>query len=110
MTSVKNDIPYEKFAQGIFVVKAKNSSFNSDFSGLPRRLPDKSGTIYATDKALKYCIRKYLLDSNKGQVFVWRRYDDKSKPLDIDQNYKAVFKEDLPTREVKKKGKIIIIN
>ena len=49
--------PYNKFAQGIFIVKARNSSFNSDFSGLPRRLPDNTGTIYATDKALKYCVK-----------------------------------------------------
>ena len=97
--------PYDTFAQGIFVVKAKNSSFNSDFSGLPRRLPDKNGTIYATDKALKYCIRKYLLDANKGQVFVWRRYDENDMPLDINQNYKIIFKKEIPKRKQKKGSK-----
>lgn len=81
---------YDKFAQGLLIVKAKNSSFNSDFSGLPRRLPDNHGTIYATDKALKYCIRKYLLEHN-AKVFVWRRYNEKRKPLDIDENYENVF-------------------
>jgi len=84
------DAPYNKFAQGLLIVKAKNSSFNSDFSGLPRRLPDNNGTIYATDKALKYCIRKYLIDQNEN-VFVWRRYDKKHRPLNLVENYEEVF-------------------
>jgi len=78
---------YKRFAQGIFIVKAKNTSFNSDFSGLPRRLPDNTGTIYATDKALKYCVRKYLEDHN-GMVFVWRRNSDEGEPITLEENYK----------------------
>ena len=53
---------------GLVVVNAKNASFNAGFDGLPRRLPD--GRIFATDKALKYCIREYL--SNNEAVFVQR--------------------------------------
>ena len=82
--------PFKKFAQGILIVRAQNSSFNSDFSGLPRRLPNKSGTIYATDKALKYCVRKYLYDKDE-KVFVWRRYKKDGSPCNIDDNYEQVF-------------------
>ncbi len=53
---------------GIVVVNAKNANFNAGFDGLPRRLP--TGQIFATDKALKYCIRDYL--SKKEPVFVQR--------------------------------------
>lgn len=53
---------------GIVVINAKNANFNAGFDGLPRRLPN--GKIYATDKALKYCIRDYL--SNNEPVFVQR--------------------------------------
>ncbi|MDY0388026.1 MAG: type I CRISPR-associated protein Cas7 [Methanolobus sp.] len=53
---------------GLVVVNAKNASFNAGFDGLPRRLPD--GRIFATDKALKYCIREYLSDNET--VFVQR--------------------------------------
>lgn len=53
---------------GIVVVNAKNANFNAGFDHLPRRLPN--GNIYATDKALKYCIRDYL--SNSEPVFVQR--------------------------------------
>ena len=84
---------FDTFAQGLFVVKSENSSFNNDFSGLPRRLPDQNGTIYATDKALKYCLRSYLNDLGKN-LFVWRRYDKTGKPLNINANYKKLFKED----------------
>ena len=86
--AVKN---FKKFAQGILIVRAQNSSFNSDFSGLPRRLPDDNGTIYATDKALKYCVRRYLYDKGE-KIFVWRRYEKDGKPCNIDENYKQVFK------------------
>lgn len=81
---------YRKFAQGLLIVRAKNSSFNSDFSGLPRRLPDEFGTIYATDKALKYCVRKYLVDKNE-KIFTWRRYNEKGLPLNINENYEVFF-------------------
>jgi CRISPR-associated protein Csh2 len=92
--------PYNKFAQGLLIVRAKNSSFNSDFSGLPRRLPDDYGTIYATDKALKYCVRKYLHDKGE-KVFVWRRKDPKTGlPFNIDKNYIYFFKE-IPKKKIK---------
>lgn len=53
---------------GLVVVNAKNANFNAGFDGLPRRLP--TGRIFATDKALKYCIREYL--SKNEPVFVQR--------------------------------------
>ncbi|MGH2611440.1 MAG: type I CRISPR-associated protein Cas7 [Rhabdochlamydiaceae bacterium] len=95
---------YKKFAQGLLIVRTKNGSFNSDFSGLPRRLPDNFGTIYATDKALKYCVRKYLVNKNE-KIFVWRRYDENGNPLNIDENYKLVF-----GNEPSKDKKSVIIN
>ncbi|MGM0641730.1 MAG: type I CRISPR-associated protein Cas7 [Thermotogota bacterium] len=59
---------------GLSVIKSENSNFNSDFTGNPRRLPDENGTIYATDKAFKYAIRRYWIDNNKD-VFVWRSHN-----------------------------------
>ncbi len=92
--------PYNKFAQGLLIVRAKNSSFNSDFSGLPRRLPDDYGTIYATDKALKYCVRKYLHDKGE-KIFVWRRKDPETGlPFNIDKNY-IYFFEKIPKKKIK---------
>lgn len=63
---------------GVLVVRAKNALFNAGFDGLPRTLPD--GTIFATDKALKYCIREYLAKfDDKERVFVRRNRQINSK-------------------------------
>lgn len=79
---------------GIVVVNAKNANFNAGFDGLPRRLPD--GTIYATDKALKYCIREYLAGKyGENKVFVRREQDffkekdgEKQRYLTLEENYR----------------------
>ena len=60
----------EKSYNGLLVVKARNGNFNAGFDGNPRTLPD--GTIFATDKALKYCIREYLAEFEKLPIFVRR--------------------------------------
>ncbi|UGV41618.1 type I CRISPR-associated protein Cas7 [Methanococcoides orientis] len=70
---------------GLVVVNAKNASFNAGFDGLPRRLP--SGRIFATDKALKYCLREYL--SKKEPVFVQRtkEFHKKSNEDEVVERY-----------------------
>ena len=74
----EEDKKFDRFGAGIYVIKAENSNFNADFSGIPRMLPDENSTIYATDKALKYAIRKYWHDmlspSKNNNVLFWRRY------------------------------------
>lgn len=85
---------YGKYASGLVIVKSKNSNFNADFTGTPRRLPDENGTIYATDKALKYCMRKYLKDEGE-KVFVWRRKKETDQPMDIIENYEMLFEKKL---------------
>jgi CRISPR-associated protein Csh2 len=44
---------------GCAIIKSINSNYNADFSHQPRTLPD--GTVYATDKTLKYSIRNYMV-------------------------------------------------
>jgi len=89
---------------GVVVVNAKNASFNAGFDGLPRRLP--TGRIFATDKALKYCIREYL--SKDEPVFVQRTKEfheikDKAvvqRYLTLRENYcKKCGKENIPKDE-----------
>lgn len=55
---------------GLLVVKAKNANFNAGFDGNPRTLPD--GKIFATDKALKYCLREYFSLFKDNLAFVRR--------------------------------------
>ena len=89
---------------GIVVINAKNANFNAGFDGLPRRLP--TGRIFATDKALKYCIREYL--SKTEPVFVQRTkefHDGKDgvrveRYLTLKENYlKKCNKEEMPKDE-----------
>ncbi|MEA1894490.1 MAG: type I CRISPR-associated protein Cas7 [Euryarchaeota archaeon] len=89
---------------GIVVVNAKNANFNAGFDGLPRRLP--TGRIFATDKALKYCIREYL--SKNEPVFVQRTKEFRDvkdgarveRYLTLKENYlKKCNKEEMPKDE-----------
>lgn len=70
----------DKSYNGLLIIKAKNGNFNAGFDGNPRNLPD--GTIFATDKALKYCLREYLTLFDKQDIFVRRNrriVNDKKK-------------------------------
>lgn len=96
---INNSQEFNNRCYGIIIIRSKNSNFNADFSGFPRRLPDTNGTIYSTDKALKYAIRRYWVD--KGQkVFVWKEFDDDLKPKSI--------KEKLGTNDKKNKREEIL--
>jgi CRISPR-associated protein Csh2 len=70
MEKNKEENIVDKSFNGLLIVKARNGNFNSDFDGNPRTLPD--GRIFATDKALKYCIREYLATFKDEPVFVRR--------------------------------------
>lgn len=77
---------------GCVIVKSINSNYNADFSHQPRTLPD--GTVYATDKALKYAIKNYLKDMYvDDKIFYFKRFDSDFKPLSLDEAYAAMFPE-----------------
>jgi CRISPR-associated protein Csh2 len=68
---------------GCVIVKSINSNYNADFSNQPRTLPD--GTVYATDKALKYTIRNYWDKMYPNEkVFYFTRYDENGNPKTLD--------------------------
>ncbi len=90
----ENNKFFNKRCYGIAIVKSENSCFNADFTGQPRRLPDQNGTIYATDKALKYAIRKYWVDKNLN-VFVWKTFKEKDGdylPNTLEERYNYMCK------------------
>lgn len=85
------DILFKNRCYGIMIIKSENSNFNADFTGSPRRLPNEEGTIYATDKALKYAIRKFWID-NDEKVFVWKTFKKKDDaeeyvPFTLEQRF-----------------------
>jgi len=78
---------FNKRCYGITIIRSENSNWNADFSGTPRMLPDDNGTIYATDKALKYAMRKYWNDTGKD-VFVWKTFKENQSVNILEERYK----------------------
>jgi CRISPR-associated protein Csh2 len=77
---------------GAVIIKSVNSNWNADFTHSPRTLPD--GTIYATDKSLKYAIRSYLRTNYPDdKVFFFKRLNDAIRPVTLEENYAVMFKE-----------------
>ena len=75
---------------GCAVIKAINANYNADFSHQPRTLPD--GTVYATDKVLKYSVRNYLTKHYaEEKVFYFKSMNDEMQPRDLDQSYIRYF-------------------
>ncbi len=75
---------------GCVVIKAINSNYNADFSHQPRTLPD--GTVYATDKVLKYSIRNFLKKAYpEAKVFYFKSLSDEMQPRTLDETYENLF-------------------
>lgn len=80
---------------GCAIIRSINANYNADFSHQPRTLPN--GVCYATDKALKYLIKNYLLD-NKESVFYFKRNNKDFQPLRLEDAYNSMFKRDKPDK------------
>ena len=92
---------FKKRVYGCAIVKAINSNYNADFSGQPRTLPD--GIVYATDKAFKYSIKKYLKDAYENvDVFYMKTLNDNLNPRSLDERYENLFRA-LPKDDTNKK-------
>lgn len=95
---------FENRVFGAVLVKASVANYNADFTGSPRTLPN--GVVYATDKALKYCIRNYFKQDKSNIVFYTTRYKKENmQPLDIDETYEVLFGEYPSKSEVTKNKK-----
>lgn len=75
---------------GCAIIKAINANYNADFTHQPRTLPD--GTVYATDKALKYTVRNYLAKNFSGEnIFYFKSLNNEMQPRDLDESYERFF-------------------
>lgn len=74
---------------GAAIIKSINSNYNADFSGQPRKLPN--GTVYATDKALKYSIRNFWKDALAEKVFYFKSLSEEMSPRTLDETYSLHF-------------------
>jgi CRISPR-associated protein Csh2 len=96
---------------GCVIVKSINSNYNADFTHQPRTLPD--GTVYATDKVLKYSVRNWLNKvHNAREVFYFKTISEKMQPRDLGETYEVLF-GDLPKKDKGKEAegrKIVLKN
>lgn len=103
-----NMAEFKKRVYGCAIVKAINSNYNADFSGQPRTLPD--GIVYATDKAFKYSIKKYLKDAYENvDVFYMKTLNDNLNPRSLDERYENLFGP-ISKEEAKNKKKEVAKN
>jgi CRISPR-associated protein Csh2 len=83
---------FNKRAYGAVVIKSINSNYNADFTHQPRTLPD--GRVYATDKALKYLVRNYLLHETDERIFYYKTLkEDTLNPRSLDETYEMYYGE-----------------
>ena len=76
---------------GCAIIKSVNSNYNADFSGQPRKLPN--GSVYATDKALKYSIRNFWKTALNEKVFYFKSFTENMSPRSLDETYEQHFGE-----------------
>ena len=76
-----------KRVYGIVGLISKFANWNADFDKYPKRV---KGKIYASDKALKYVIRRYLKENGKD-VFYLKDYDKNGNVLTYEERYKKLF-------------------
>ena len=74
---------------GCAIIKSINSNYNADFSHQPRTLPD--GTVYATDKVLKYSVRNYWKKVLNEKVFYSKSLDENMSPRTLDETLELHF-------------------
>lgn len=91
---------------GCAVIKSVNSNYNADFTHQPRTLPD--GTVYATDKALKYTVRNYLKKAFPDEkVFYFKTLSTEMQPRTLDETYENFF-EKYPDEKGKKDAEVLL--
>lgn len=82
--------PFTQRVFGCAIIKSINSNYNADFSHQPRTLPD--GTVYATDKALKYTVRHYFKTFfPEEKLFYFRSLSKDMQPRTLDETYEHLF-------------------
>ncbi|MBA9075710.1 type I CRISPR-associated protein Cas7 [Rufibacter quisquiliarum] len=96
---------------GCAIIKSINSNYNADFSHQPRTLPD--GTVYATDKTLKYSVRNYMTKHYpEEKIFYFKSLSAEMQPRDLKQTYIKYFGEfpKVDKKEAVKARKVVLEN
>ncbi len=89
-----------KRVYGVIGIKAKMANWNADFTGRPKSTSD--GSIFGSDKALKYPMKKMWENQNRNVLYIksWKELESKKKdegnslvPNTLSNRYNKFFKE-----------------
>jgi CRISPR-associated protein Csh2 len=83
---------------GLIGVTSRMANWNADFTGSPKTTSD--GSIFGSDKALKYSIKKLWVDQGHKVLYI-RSYklgknkdgDEKLQPRKLEERYEHLFEE-----------------
>lgn len=78
---------------GVVGIKAKNANWNAGWDKFPKQLSD--GTIYGSDKALKYAMRNYWHMQGENVLYFKSHKNEKDviQPLSLSERYERIFKK-----------------
>ena len=84
---------------GVIGIKSIMANWNADFSGYPKTISD--GSIFGSDKALKYSIKKYWEDRGENVLYIKSFKTDKGKirPRSLEERYNQVFDTTLTKKD-----------
>ncbi|AND85779.1 CRISPR-associated protein [Clostridium tyrobutyricum] len=84
---------------GVIGIKSIMANWNADFSGYPKTIGD--GTIFGSDKALKYSIKKYWDDMGEKILYIksFKTDKDKMRPRSLEERYNKVFNTTLTKKD-----------
>lgn len=78
---------------GLIGISSIMANWNADFTGRPKSISD--GTVFGSDKALKYSMKKYLKDRGEKILYI--------KTYKVDEKGKADVKDKLQPKELKER-------
>ncbi|MCI1946468.1 type I CRISPR-associated protein Cas7 [Clostridium luticellarii] len=84
---------------GVIGIKSIMANWNADFGGYPKTIGD--GSIFGSDKALKYSIKKYWEDNGEKILYIksFKTDKDKIRPRSLEERYNQVFNTTLTKKD-----------
>lgn len=90
---------------GVIGIKSKMANWNADFSGRPKTTSD--GSIFGSDKAFKYPIKKMWETEGKKVLYVksYKNEKDNLQARTLAERFENIFEK--PVKEIKDKKEVI---
>ncbi|MET1250275.1 type I CRISPR-associated protein Cas7 [Sporolactobacillus sp. STCC-11] len=90
---------FNKRVYGLIGVSSLLANWNADFTGRPKSLAD--GTVFGSDKALKYAMKRYWVNEGEKVLYIrsYQMNKGKLQPRELKEQYEQVFNTELKKKE-----------